>query len=1250
MPTRAAPGQPTLQNAVAGVTSSTHLSGAKAATARASLQPVPVIVKRAQLSRAKAAATASAAAKVISSGVKAVLNGAKSLSNGAKLVSKLSHVGTTRVSASGPLKATPQNGPVRHVVVTQKKATAAAGPRQVPVKHTVVASKASVPPATGAVQRRPESSVKSTKITTTRIPPRTVSNVPSSNGGTPLASSPQAALKPTATPTAKSSTLKQSATSRPLASVVKSNQPLTARTVGLSTVKTTNDAGIRQTNSLPVKRSPVANGVTRIVSQNRAPNPSNGVVPARKPAPVSGSVNQRTSSTIRPVVSATAPQNRQAPIRTQVVTKPGTATSVRPVAPTARGPPPTSTNVVRHVSLVTASAASGAVRRSATTVPARPGATVVKKVGTPTRSVSSNSGATSRHAATTLKAGASPLKNATAISKAGPKHVKSVSTPSKYEVKPVQSVTTTVTPTAPITYIRNTPTKPGMAAVKPKSVAASKLGAVPMRNVLVAAKPGVQSPVQTTTPTNPGTRQGPARPGARTVVSPMRSGSTPLKQAMTPTRSGVSTGKHLMTAAKPGTTPTRPVVSPGNKVSTPIMRVATSSVPGSTPVKNATTPSRPGAAPVRYSNTPSKPPVRFVQTPSESLTTPVRSNMSTPSRSGTGVVTTTAKSVSTPVRNVTRASNLTPVKSPTTPLKQVTYVAPPTRPGATPTSYVSKPSRPGSSPVEYVDTSHIQYATTAAKDGATPVKYVAASARPISSSVKYGSAVVRPGAGSAKMTTTPGKPVVRYVSSTSRPGTAVKRVVTPTAVKVAQHVAKSASSSHVVKSASTATVSLTRTISGQPPSRDTTAAKPVAQGSLSRPVASPSVSQAMPGSRVRTVPAVGPRSTSTNNIAVPSSAVRSPTTAERPTPTRLTPQADPKATLSISQNVTPQKRHPTVPPEALAAAAAAAAAVEPTPPLQPRSTMVTTSLGASVRPRTLAPPTVHHRVVTASASLHPKPTKPSAVPVATLSPVKTPTKFAVGASRIPEGMTFKDGEHVTMWNRIEKRKIAGNAAPLGKNVAKYLSNHPECEVYDKQDRDLSSGGSGRKRQRMNANETAAGDHVSIWNKAEKRKIAGNAAPLRKNLPAYLAKKPHCEVYNNQDNALKKMEQLEKMEQQDGNETVKAPGLQNEKTNKVDEGMSDAWTNLNHQLDESYNSLFITEFEETAQALFCDGDDNDVVSPVVLTGPTAIEEDSDGVMMGLEPFLSFEENMEESSNDYFENMNMPPLGPYLSNSR
>eukprot|EP00188_Purpureofilum_apyrenoidigerum_P005495 Plantae.Rhodophyta-Purpureofilum_apyrenoidigerum.ctg7203.p1 GENE.Plantae.Rhodophyta-Purpureofilum_apyrenoidigerum.ctg7203~~Plantae.Rhodophyta-Purpureofilum_apyrenoidigerum.ctg7203.p1 ORF type:complete len:260 (+),score=47.37 Plantae.Rhodophyta-Purpureofilum_apyrenoidigerum.ctg7203:125-904(+) len=109
--------------------------------------------------------------------------------------------------------------------------------------------------------------------------------------------------------------------------------------------------------------------------------------------------------------------------------------------------------------------------------------------------------------------------------------------------------------------------------------------------------------------------------------------------------------------------------------------------------------------------------------------------------------------------------------------------------------------------------------------------------------------------------------------------------------------------------------------------------------------------------------------------------------------------------------------------------------------------------------------------------------------------------------------SFASGEHVTIWNNLEQRKIAGNAAPLGKNLARYLAKHPECEVYAGQD---VHEGAGNRNTKGRTEASGLGVHVPIWNREESRKIAGNAAPLAKNLAIYLAKHPDCEVYDGQD--------------------------------------------------------------------------------------------------------------------------------------
>lgn len=152
-------------------------------------------------------------------------------------------------------------------------------------------------------------------------------------------------------------------------------------------------------------------------------------------------------------------------------------------------------------------------------------------------------------------------------------------------------------------------------------------------------------------------------------------------------------------------------------------------------------------------------------------------------------------------------------------------------------------------------------------------------------------------------------------------------------------------------------------------------------------------------------------------------------------------------------------------------------------------------------------PTSQHYVTVVPA---PIPIPGSAAPPASaMGPMAAVPRVVPAPVAIPTNPGAASGDNrVTLWNRSTKRKIAGQAAPMQKNLGDYLSTHPDCELYNGQDARLTP----EEKKAL----IAAQNRISIWNKATKRRISGNAAPTEKKLADYLRKHPECEVYAGQD--------------------------------------------------------------------------------------------------------------------------------------
>uniref|UniRef100_A0A7S0ZK63 BRK domain-containing protein n=1 Tax=Timspurckia oligopyrenoides TaxID=708627 RepID=A0A7S0ZK63_9RHOD len=174
-------------------------------------------------------------------------------------------------------------------------------------------------------------------------------------------------------------------------------------------------------------------------------------------------------------------------------------------------------------------------------------------------------------------------------------------------------------------------------------------------------------------------------------------------------------------------------------------------------------------------------------------------------------------------------------------------------------------------------------------------------------------------------------------------------------------------------------------------------------------------------------------------------------------------------------------------------------------------------------------------------------------------------------------------KHITIWNRLECRKIAGNAAPLRRNLARYLAKHPECEVFTGQDKIIRNqmmqsallNGSGSQIRTGGVGEVLS-EHVPIWHTIERRKVTGNAAPLRKNLEAYLMRHPECEEYNGQDKESRGENEAQK-------KTEKKKLSKREKT--TDGNESETELECDMQLESREQPQQITKDQQQAAFLF-----------------------------------------------------------------
>lgn len=115
------------------------------------------------------------------------------------------------------------------------------------------------------------------------------------------------------------------------------------------------------------------------------------------------------------------------------------------------------------------------------------------------------------------------------------------------------------------------------------------------------------------------------------------------------------------------------------------------------------------------------------------------------------------------------------------------------------------------------------------------------------------------------------------------------------------------------------------------------------------------------------------------------------------------------------------------------------------------------------------------------------------------------------------GLTNGSAGRVAVWHKQKRLKVTGEDAPEAAHLLEWLNQHPEYEVFCGQLSKTQRKGQGKAQAKATSQKVPAPDdeRVEIWNRKLERRLSGNVAPYRRNLDQYLRSHPDCEVYTGQ---------------------------------------------------------------------------------------------------------------------------------------